>query len=78
MAGDAQLTPRRSLVIAVWAAWQVVARTQLHYTTGPTYSADVTTGGYLVFWLLTLSTTLVITLITMVLGRLWLLWPAGL
>ncbi len=66
------------LVVSVWAAWQLIARTQLNYTTGPTYSADVTTGGYLVFWLLTLSTTLVVTLITMVLGGLWLLWPVGL
>ncbi|HUQ88806.1 MAG TPA: hypothetical protein VM096_14715 [Vicinamibacterales bacterium] len=73
-----RLTVLSAVVVMVWAAWQLIARTQLHYTTGPTYSADVTTGGYLVFWLLTLSTTLVITLITMVLGGLWLLWPAGL
>jgi hypothetical protein len=73
-----RLTAAAMIVIAVWAAWQVFARTQLQYTTGPTYSADVTTGGYVVFWLLTLSTTLVVTLITMVLGGLWLLWPAGL
>jgi hypothetical protein len=65
-------------VVLVWAAWQTFARLQLGYTTGPTYSADVTTGGYLVFWLLTLSTTLVLTLIAMVLGGLWVLWPAGL
>jgi hypothetical protein len=73
-----RLTVAAVAVIAVWAAWQLTARTMLHYTTGPTYSADLTTGGYLVFWLLTLSTTLVITLIAMVLGGLWLLWPAGL
>jgi hypothetical protein len=73
-----KLTAAAVLVIAVWAAWQLWARTELHYTTGPTYSADVTTGGYLVFWLLTLSTTLVVTLVTMVFGGLWLLWPAGL
>ena len=73
-----KLTAAAVLVIAVWAAWQLWARTELHYTTGPTYSADVTTGGYVVFWLLTLSTTLVVTLVTMVLGGLWLLWPAGL
>ena len=65
-------------VVAVWALWQLFARTQLNYTTGPTYSADVTTGGYVVFWMLTLSTTLVFTLIAMVLGALWLLWPVGL
>ncbi|HEX6164348.1 MAG TPA: hypothetical protein VFZ31_13340 [Vicinamibacterales bacterium] len=65
-------------VVLLWAAWQITARTLLRYTTGPTYSADITTGGYLVFWLLTLSTTLVITLIVMILGGLWLLWPAGL
>jgi hypothetical protein len=73
-----RLTAATIVVLLVWAAWQVFARTQLQYTTGPTYSADVTTGGYVVFWLLTLSTTLVVTLITMVLGGLWLLWPAGL
>jgi hypothetical protein len=73
-----RLVAATAIVLAVWAAWQLIARTQLDYTTGPTYSADVTTGGYLVFWLLTLSTTLVVTLITMVLGGLWLLWPAGL
>ena len=73
-----RLTAAALGVIAVWAAWQISARTVLHYTTGPTYSADLTTGGYVVFWLLTLSTTLVITLIAMVLGGLWLLWPAGL
>ena len=65
-------------VVAVWAAWQLFARTSLGYVTGPTYSADLTSGGYLVFWLLTLSTTLVLTTIAMVLGGLWLLWPAGL
>ena len=64
--------------LAVWAAWQVFARTQLHYVTGPTYSADLTAGGYVAFWMITLSTTLVITLITMVLGGLWVLWPVGL
>ena len=73
-----RLTALTIVVLIVWAAWQLIARTQLNYTTGPTYSADVTTGGYLVFWLLTLSPTLVATLVTMVLGGLWLLWPAGL
>ncbi len=72
------LTIATLAVIGAWAAWQMFARTQLNYTTGPTYSADVTTGGYVVFWMLTLSKTLVLTLIAMVLGGLWLLWPAGL
>ena len=73
-----RLTFAAIAVVVMWAAWQIFARTQLHYTTGPTYSADLTSGGYLVFWLLTLSTTLVITLMAMVLGGLWLLWLAGL
>ena len=65
-------------VVAIWAAWQAATRAMLNYTTGPTYSADLTTGGYLAFWLLTLSPTLVITLIAMVFGGLWLVWAAGL
>lgn len=64
--------------IAVWAAWQLIARTMLGYVTGPTYSADVTTGGFLVFWLLNLSSALVIASLLMSFGGLWLLWPAGL
>lgn len=67
-----------TVVLAIWTAWQLFARTQLGYTTGPTYSADVTSGGYLVFWLLTLSPSLVASLLAMVLGGLWLLWAAGL
>lgn len=67
-----------AMVTALWSAWQLFARTQLGYTTGPTYSADVTSGGYLVFWLLTLSPALVATLIALVLGGMWLLWVAGL
>ena len=66
------------VVLSVWAGWQLFARNVLGYTTGPTYSADLTTGGFLVFWLLTLSPTLVAVLMAMVLGGLWLLWPAGL
>jgi|SoiMetStandDraft_5_1073268.scaffolds.fasta_scaffold07962_2 hypothetical protein len=73
-----RLAAAASVPIAVWALWQLFARTELHYITGPTYSADLTTGGYIAFWMITLSTTLVATLITMVLGGLWLLWPAGL
>lgn len=67
-----------AITIAVWAAWQIYARVMLGYVTGPTYSADLTTGGYVVFWLLTLDTGLAATLIAMVLGGLWLLWGAGL
>ena len=66
------------VVVSVWAGWQLFARTILAYTTGPTYSADLTTGSFVVFWLLTLSPSLVATLMAMVLGGLWLLWPAGL
>lgn len=64
--------------IGAWAAWQLVARSTLGYVTGPTYSADVTTGGFLVFWLLNLSSALVIASLLMTFGGLWLLWPAGL
>ncbi len=67
-----------AVVVSVWAGWQLFARNILAYTTGPTYSADFTTGGFLVFWLLTLSPSLVVTLMALVLGGLWLLWPAGL
>ena len=73
-----KLTMAAAAVIAVWVVWQLFARTQLHYVTGPTYSADLGKGGYLSFWLITLSTTLVLTLIALVFGGLWLLWPAGL
>ncbi len=66
------------VVVSVWGGWQLFARNILAYTTGPTYSADVTTGGFLVFWLLTLSPSLVATLMAMVLGGLWLLWAIGL
>jgi len=66
------------LVIAIWAGWQIFARMQWHYITGPTYSADLTKGGYVAFWMITLSTTLVLTLIAFVFGGIWLLWPAGL
>lgn len=76
---DARTLAIGSIVtIGAWAAWQVYARTQLGYTTGPTYSADLSTGGYVVFWLLTLSPALVASLMAMVLGGLWLLWAAGL
>ena len=73
-----KLTMAAAGVIALWAVWQLFARTQLHYVTGPTYSADLGKGGYVAFWLITLSTTLVLTLIALVFGGLWLLWPAGL
>jgi len=73
-----RLTIAAAAVIALWAAWQLLARTELHYVTGPTYSADLTKGGYVAFWMITLSTTLVLTLIALVFGGLWLLWPAGL
>ena len=66
------------VVLSVWSGWQLFARNVLGYTTGPTYSADLTTGGFLVFWLLTLSPSLVAVLMAMVLGGLWLHWPAGL
>jgi len=66
------------VVVSAWAGWQLFARNILAYTTGPTYSADLTTGSFLVFWLLTLSPSLVATLMAMVLGGLWLLWPVGL
>jgi hypothetical protein len=67
-----------AVVIGVWAGWQVFARSTLRYTTGLTYSDDFTTGGYVVFWLLELSTTLVVTQLAMTLGGLWVLWAAGL
>jgi len=73
-----RLTIAAVLVIAIWAGWQIFARTEWHYITGPTYSADLTNGGYVAFWMITLSTTLVLTLIAFVFGGLWLLWPAGL
>lgn len=73
-----RLTIAAMFVIAIWIGWQIFARLQLHYVTGPTYSADVTMGGYVAFWMITLSTTLVLTLIALIFGGLWLLWPAGL
>ena len=66
------------VVVLVWAGWQLFARNILGYTTGSSYSADLTTGSFLVFWLLTLSPSLVATVMAMVLGGLWLLWPVGL
>lgn len=65
-------------VVSLWTAWQLYARLGLGYTTGPTYSADLTTGGFLVFWLLTLSPVLVAQLLALVFGGLWLMWAAGL
>jgi hypothetical protein len=73
-----KLTAAATGVLALWVGWQLFARSFLNYSTGSTYSADLTTGSFIVFWLLTLSTTLVITLMAIVLGGLWLLWPAGL
>jgi hypothetical protein len=73
-----RLTIAALFVIAIWIGWQIFARWQWHYVTGPTYSADVTMGGYIAFWMITLSTTLVVTLIALIFGGLWLLWPAGL
>lgn len=63
--------------VAAWSAWQLVARVTLGYSTGPTYSADITSGGFLVFWLLNLSSALVVASLLMAFGGLWLLWPAG-
>jgi hypothetical protein len=73
-----RLAAGAAITVAVWAAWQSYARWMYFYTTGPTYSADLTTGSYLVYWLLTLDTGLAMTLIVMVLGGVWLLWGAGL
>jgi hypothetical protein len=64
--------------IALWAAWQAFARLVLGYGNGLTHSADFTSGGFLVFWMLNISSTLAIASIAMAFGSLWLLWPVGL
>ncbi|MEO8679338.1 MAG: hypothetical protein ABI665_09850 [Vicinamibacterales bacterium] len=67
-----------AVVLATWAAWQITARTMLGYTTGPTYSADLTTGSYIVFWMLTIGIGLVMASIAMSFGGVWVLWLGGL
>jgi hypothetical protein len=64
--------------VALWAAWQVVARVALGYGNGLTHSADFASGGFLVFWMMNISSMLVIASLAMAYGALWLLWPAGL
>ncbi len=66
------------LVFGSWALWQTMARTILGYITGPTYSADLTRGGFIVFWLELIPPLLAAMLVAAVFGGLWLLWAAGL
>lgn len=64
-------------VVAVWLAWQLTARSLWGYSTGPTRSADLLHGGFLLFWVQNIGPQLVVVATAGALGALWLLWPAG-
>ncbi len=62
----------------VWAAWQTALRVGLDYQTGPTYSANLLSGGFIGFWVTHIGPRLIVISIASVFVGLWILWPIGL
>jgi hypothetical protein len=62
----------------VWAAWQTALRVGLDYQTGPTYSANLLSGGFIWFWVTHIGPGLIVISIASVFVGFWILWPIGL
>ena len=65
------------VTIAVWGAWNLYLRRAWGYSTIHSHSAELLSGGFIVFWLGKITPVLAATAIASVFGGLWLLWPAG-
>jgi hypothetical protein len=65
-------------VTFIWALLQLVLRISLHYTNGPTASANLLHGAYLALWLRNVGASGAVTYLFITFGALYLLLPAGL
>jgi hypothetical protein len=62
----------------VWTGWQAALRLGLRYETGPTFSANLLSGGFIGFWVTHIGRGLIVKSIASVFAGFWLLWAAGL